>query len=186
MASNLGTQLLRYRRLCGANVDCIREAQLGAIKVYRENGAPVELPTEVVQQQSTTIYSVDGFALGSNVFQSGVAYNEYSCKPSEQFLLFTTASVRRETAIPRGQFTSTYTLFYSQDGTIRLCEPALEPAWFSADEANDDIERLTKKYHQQPNLLQIPDNRDGLKGIIAAWGKLNYSAPVCRQKRSST
>jgi TPR repeat protein/uncharacterized protein len=171
VARNLGAQLLRYRRACGANVDCIREAQLSAIKVYRENGAPLESSAELGQQPSPSIYSVDGFALGSNAIQ-GVAYNDYSCKPSEQFLSFVTCERTKAETDPMGQYTSTYTLMYSQDGRVAYVNRLLEPAWFSGDEARDDIGRLTKKYRQQPNLLQIPNNRAGLRGTIAAWGGL--------------
>jgi TPR repeat protein len=183
MARRLAAQLLRYRRLCGANVDCIREAQLNAIKVYRENGAPIELPTEPVQQQSPSIYSVDGFALGGNAFQRGT-YNEYSCKPSEQFILFTVCERKKAETIQRGKFTSTYILLYSQDGRVAYANRLLEPAWFSTGEAKDDIGRLTKKYRQQPNLLQMPNNREGLKGTIATWGELMLQ-PLSEDKKQA-
>jgi TPR repeat protein/uncharacterized protein len=170
-AKELGTQLLRYRRLCGANVDCFREAQLRAIKVYHENGAPAELPIEPVQQQFASIYSVDGFALGSNAFRGG-GYNEYSCKPSGQFASFTACEHKKDETVARGKFTSIYNLVHAQDGRVAYVSRLLDPAWFSADEAKDDIARLAKKYRQQPSLLQIPDNKEGLKGTIAVWGDL--------------
>ena len=85
----------RYRRLCGANVDCIREAQVSAIKVYRENGAPVELPTELVQQQSPPIYSVDGFALEATFFRA-LPITSIRVNQANNFSCLLSASVRRQ------------------------------------------------------------------------------------------
>jgi hypothetical protein len=154
-ANNIDAKLLRYRRSCLANVDCIREAQLRAIEVFRENGAPVELPTGLVQQRLPSIYSVDGFALGSNAFQSG-RYNEYSCKPSEQFASLTVCERKEPETVARGKFTSTYALMHAQDGQVAYASRLLEPAWFSADEAKEDIGRLTKRYRQEPKAMSRP------------------------------
>jgi TPR repeat protein len=169
-ARALGLPVLRSRRLCDSSVDCIREIQLSAIRTYRENGAPIELPGE--QQNVPSIYSIDGFAVGGNVSQVG-AYSEYTCKPSAQFASFNACERKQDEVVARGNFTSTYHLLHGQDGRMAYISRLLEPAWFSGQEAKEDISRQAKKYREQPQLVQLmPANTAGLSGMLATWGDL--------------
>lgn len=170
IARALALPLLRSRHSCGSSVDCIRATQLNAIRIFRENGAPIDLPSE--QSKTASIYSVDGFAIGGDVSQN-VAYTEYTCKPSQQFMSFTACERNQDETVSRGKFTSTYNLLHGQDGEVAYISRLLQPAWFSGDEAKDDIRRQAKKYHEQPAHFQVmPANSAGLNGILATWGDL--------------
>jgi hypothetical protein len=116
-----------------------------------------------------SIYAVDGLNLGSKVnFESSI-YRQYQCNPSEQFDGFTWCARKVPESTRRGAFLSSYSILHSSDGTVSYVNRFLEPAWFSGNEANEDIARLAKKYGAQPNVMAMPQI-DGVQGLMASWG----------------
>ena len=116
-----------------------------------------------------SIYAVDGLSLGANVSFESSVYRQYQCNPSEQFSGLTWCTRKVPESSRRGPFVSSYSILHSPDGTVSYVNRFLEPAWFSGNEANEDIARLAKKYGAQPHVTTMAQ-MDGLQGLMASWG----------------
>jgi TPR repeat protein len=170
-ANSLALPLLRARQACASDIVCIKSKQLAAIRYFQSLGAPLVVPP-LDQQEVASIYSIDGFAVGGSVSKVRT-YSDYICRPSAQFASLDVCERKQDETVARGTFTSTYDLLRGQDGEVAVISRLLEPAWFSQDEAKDDIGRQAKKYHEQPKLLQfMPANTAGISGVLATWGGL--------------
>ena len=115
---------------------------------------------------------VDGLQLGGKVQQDSAAYNQYQCRPSEQFSGYTWCQKKTEERTARGRFSSSYSILHSQSAIALYVNRFLLPAWFSGNEANDDISRLSKKYGAPTRIISMPRQSDVPNGVIATWGKV--------------
>jgi hypothetical protein len=118
-----------------------------------------------------TNYSIDGMSLGDKIEYGSSAYGGYACSPSEQFRGFSVCRKRVDERDPRGSFVSNYTVLHSADGTIAYLNRTLEPAFFKPGEAEEDIQRLSRKYGA-PQILRIPQGLPIPYGMIAIWGQI--------------
>jgi hypothetical protein len=134
-----------------------------------------QIAQQPIQAQSTiapSIFVVDGLALGGRVIFDSQAYREYQCSPSEQFAGFTWCQKKRQESSPRGQYLSSNSILHSTDGAALYINRYLEPAWFSGNEANEDIGRLSKKFGAPSRIIPIPQQSSVPNGMIATWGKV--------------
>jgi hypothetical protein len=120
----------------------------------------------------TSKYGVDGLALGGRVQFDSAAYREYECAPSDQFAGFTWCHKKRVEKEARGQFTSSYSILHSADGTAFYISRSLEPAFFTGNEASEEIERLSRKHGAPPRIIPMPQNSGVPYGMIASWGNV--------------
>lgn len=119
-----------------------------------------------------SVYSVDGLTLGSRIQFDSTAYREYQCAPSKQFAGFILCQKKRAEREPRGQFVSYYSLLHSTDGIAQYVNRYLEPAFFTGNEAAEEIDRLSKKHGAPPRVIPMPQNSKTPYGAIAAWGNV--------------
>jgi putative oligomerization/nucleic acid binding protein len=135
-----------------------------------------QLPIQVDQRASTVnqsnLYVVDGLALGGQVKFDSDTYRSYSCVPSEQFAGFTWCQKKTSERVKRGQFSSSYSILHSQDGSALYVNRYLEPAWFAANEASDDINGRSKKYGAPTRFLPMPSQSSVPNGMIVTWGSV--------------
>jgi hypothetical protein len=127
-------------------------------------------PTQINYQPS--IYVVDGLALGGQVKFDSEAYQSYNCVPSEQFAGFTWCQKKRDERVSRGQYTSSHSILHSGNGTALYVNRYLEPAWFTAKEANDDINVRSKKYGAPSRFIPMPQQSNVPNGMIVTWGNV--------------
>lgn len=144
------------------------DARVSAARVSCRSQLPQQQPA-AVQTQGYPQYVVDGLYLGGRVQFGSPSYLEYGCRPSEQFAGFTFCQKQRLERERRGNFASSYSLLHAADGTAVYVNRALEPAFFSGDEAKADIERLSKRLGN-PNVIAMPRQSDVPFGMIASWG----------------
>lgn len=169
-ARSVAGPLLRSRQSCGADVDCIRQAQLDTMSEFQRRGAPAYQPEPAVPVAAMKpIYSVDGLALGARVVTDSASYRDYRCAPSEQFPDFTWCQKRHAENSPRGQYMSSNSILHAADGTARYVNRFLEPAFFAGNEAQDDVNRLSVKFGP-PRTIPMPGRPDAPNGLIAYWG----------------
>src|SRR5262249_54546684 len=72
----------------------------------------------------------------------------------------------------RGKFNATYSILHSRDGVVVYINRYQEPAFFGASEADDDIQRYSRKIGESPRITRMV-HRAGLpNGILASWGKV--------------
>jgi hypothetical protein len=119
-----------------------------------------------------SIYIVDGLPLGGQVVFGSEAYRSYHCVPSEQFKGFTWCQKKVDERVKRGQFTSSYSILHSQDGTAFYVNRYLEPAWFSGNEANNDINSRSKKFGAPARIIPMPQQSSVPNGMIVTWGNV--------------
>jgi hypothetical protein len=127
-------------------------------------------PTQINYQPS--VYVVDGLALGGKVNFDSEVYQSYNCVPSEQFAGFTWCQRKRDERVARGKFTSSYSILHSRNGTALYINRYLEPAWFKAKEANDDINVRSKKYGAPSRFIPMPQHSNVPNGMIVTWGNV--------------
>lgn len=121
---------------------------------------------------NVSIYAVEGLAVGGHVVFNSPAYAEYACTPSEQFVGHSWCRKKRNDTSPRGSYVSTYSILHANDGTVSYVNRSLDPAWFSGNEADEDIARLARKFDAQPKLIPTPRKPGVPAGIIASWGNV--------------
>ena len=120
----------------------------------------------------SSAYAVSGVVLGSTVQFDSSAFKEYKCTPSDQFDGFTWCQKTRQEKERRGKFISTYSILRSRGGVAVYIDRYLEPAFFGAREADDDIRHHSRDIGEKPRITRMPQ-RDGFpNGILASWGKL--------------
>ncbi|MGY4432834.1 hypothetical protein ACVWWO_005311 [Bradyrhizobium sp. F1.13.1] len=178
-ARSMAAPLLAARRACGADVGCIKTAQLSTIKELQRRGATIAnpepapiAPVPLAQTpQAEAPYIVDGLHLGGHVKVGSPSYLEYRCGPSEQFGGLTWCQRRRQEISPRGAYSSTTTIVHSDDGTALYVNRYLEPAFFAGTEAMDDVRRLSAKYGE-PRYV-TPPVAVGPRTLMATWGDVS-------------
>jgi hypothetical protein len=120
----------------------------------------------------SSAYAVSGVVLGEAVQFDSSALKEYKCTPSDQFKGFTWCQKINQEKERRGKFISTYSILHSRDGVAVYIDRYLEPAFFGAREAADDIRQHSRNIGETPRITRIPQ-RDGFpNGILASWGKV--------------
>jgi hypothetical protein len=117
-----------------------------------------------------TAYSIDGLALGTRVSFDSSGYKEYQCEPSQQFAGLTLCKKSRVERGARGQFTSSHTILHAADGTVVYVNRYWEPAFFSTEQAGEEIRRVSRKYGRQPRIITMPRQPGRPDGTIASWG----------------
>jgi vacuolar-type H+-ATPase subunit H len=115
-------------------------------------------------------YSVDGLALGTRVSFDSAGYKEYQCEPSQQFAELTVCKKSRVERGARGQFTSSHTILHTADGTVVYVNRSWEPAFFSTEQAGEEIRRVSRNYGQRPRIITMPRGAGRPDGTIASWG----------------
>ncbi len=107
-------------------------------------------PPLIRTNSQKSVYSVGGLSLGERVRFGSGEYREYACSPSEQFNGFTWCKKTQQDKERRGSFSVSYTILHSTDGSAFYINRYQEPAFWSSTEAADDIERLSRKFAEQP------------------------------------
>jgi hypothetical protein len=110
--------------------------------------------------------------LGATVQSESSAYREYKCGPSDQFDGFTWCRKTRKGKERRGSFTAIYSILHSPEGAAVYVNRYQEPAFFGANEADDDIQRYSRKIGEAPRITKMPHQAGFPNGILASWGKV--------------
>jgi hypothetical protein len=180
-----------WAKLPSSEVGCINEAlhqQGGSVEALIQRGVMPSNPrlanersncqnqferqeTQLTGSQSSA-YAVGGVALGATVQSGSSAYREYKCGPSEQFDGFTWCQKTRKGKERRGRFNAIYSILHSPDGAAVYVNRYQEPAFFGASEANDDIQRYSRKIGESPRITRMPHRAGFPNGILASWGKV--------------
>ena len=119
------------------------------------------------------MYVVGGVALGATVQSGSSTYREYKCAPSDQFDGFTWCQKTRKGKERRGRFNAIYSILHSPDGAAVYINRYQEPAFFDAAEADDDIQRYSRKIGEPPRIMRMPHRAGFPNGILASWGKVD-------------
>jgi hypothetical protein len=117
-------------------------------------------------------YAVSGVALGATVQFDRPAFKQYECSPSDQFEGFTWCQKTRQEKERRGRFSSTYSILHSRGGVAVYIDRYLEPAFFGAREADDDIREYSRNIGETPRITRMPQRAGFPNAILALWGKV--------------
>ena len=120
----------------------------------------------------SSAYAVSDVALGATVKFGSSAYKENKCAPSDQFNGFTWCQKTRKGKERRGKFNATYSILHSRDGVAVYINRYQEPAFFGANEVDDDIQRYSRKIGESPRITRMPHRAGFPNGILASWGKV--------------
>jgi hypothetical protein len=117
-------------------------------------------------------YAVDGLAIGTQLSFNSASYREYKCSPSEQFGGLTWCQKVRSDKERRGSYTAAYSLLHAKDGNLLYVNRSQQPAFFSSNEADEDIQRYSRKIGETPRIMKMPHRSNLPDGIIAIWGQI--------------
>jgi hypothetical protein len=148
------------------------DSRVSAIRSNCQAQARAQPTTSTKPTAPKSAYSIDGLALGGLVPSNSGAYREYKCAPSEQFDGFVWCQKRRVEREARGQYASFYSILHRADGSAFYINRYLEPAFFSGNEAAEEVDRLSKKYGAPSPILKIPASSNIPYGIMASWGNI--------------
>jgi len=113
-------------------------------------------------------YAVEDLVLGDKLDSDTLTRHAYRCSRSEQFVGFTWCTNRSS----RSRGYTAYSILHSPDDKIVYANKTLEPAFSSAAEAKDELQRISQKLGAQPKIIDMP-HRSGLPdGMIAVWGNV--------------
>jgi hypothetical protein len=113
-------------------------------------------------------YAIEGLSLGAQVHPDAT----YQCGPSEVFPGYTWCQRRRQERGNRGSFGAFTGIMQSPDGAAVYVNRVVEPAFFGANDPQEEISRLTAKFSERARVMRLPP-REGLpSAIIAQWGKI--------------
>jgi S1-C subfamily serine protease/uncharacterized protein len=118
------------------------------------------------------VYSVQGVVLGTKVSPRTKAYDEYDCKPSEQFEGFTWCTKSESDREKRGPFEASYSILHSRDGTVVYANRFQKPAYWGAKEVQNDIDYYSRKIGEEPTQIIKMPRSEYLNGTIATWGNV--------------
>ena len=119
-----------------------------------------------------SVYAVGSVALGATIQSESAAYREYKCGPSDQFDGFTWCQKTRKGKERRGSFNAVYSMLHSPDGAAVYVNRYQEPAFFGASEANEGIQRYSRKFGESPRITRMPHRAGFPNGMLASWGKV--------------
>src|SRR6516162_5282070 len=120
----------------------------------------------------SSVYAVGGAALGATVQSGSSAYREYKCAPSDQFDGFTWCRKTGKGKGRQGSFNAIYSMLHSPDGVTVYVNRYQEPAFLGASEADDEIQRYSRKIGESPRITRMPHRAGFPNGILASWGKV--------------
>jgi hypothetical protein len=131
-------------------------------------GQVAQSPQPTTAQASP--YVVDGLPLYGHVRFDSQAYQQYQCSPSDKFPGFTWCHKEKTEKTNRGEVILSNSILHTQDGTAVYVNRYIEPAFFGPNEVQSEIDRLSAKFGQPTQKIQMPE-REGLPhAIIVVWG----------------
>jgi hypothetical protein len=136
----------------------------------QDTGRREPVPMTVGPQSS--LYSVDGLALGAKVAFGSAAYRQYRCVRSEKFEGFVWCTKTSNNREARGPFKVWFSMLHAQNGVLVYVNQYQEPAHWGANEIPEDIQRYSKEIGEQPHIVQLPTRAGAARGTIATWGKV--------------
>src|SRR6516225_10836474 len=120
----------------------------------------------------SSLYSVDGLALGAKIPFGSAAYRQYRCIRSEKFEGFVWCTKTNDNREARGPFKAWFSMLHAQNGVAVYVNRYQEPVHWGANEIPEDIQRYSKKIGEQPHIVQLPTRAGAPRGTIATWGKV--------------
>jgi S1-C subfamily serine protease len=132
-------------------------------------------PIQPVAAGDQTQYIVDGLALGDPVAPKSATYQEYKCRPSEQFESFIWCQRRRIENGKVGEFKSVNSILHSLDSATAYISRYIEPAYFAPGDIEREIKRLSQRFGAAPHILQSPHRSGSPRGVIAYWGAVTLA-----------
>ncbi|MCK1409537.1 DUF1036 domain-containing protein [Bradyrhizobium sp. 76] len=117
-------------------------------------------------------FVVDGLALGAKVRTESSVYGQYTCEDSSQFRDF--RSCRRVKSEVRGgrNITTTTTILHAADGSVAYVNQSIDPAFFTREELESEISRLSSRYGEKPHRQELPNRT----ATIATWGTIELAS----------
>jgi len=129
-------------------------------------------PVPMTVGPPSSLYSVDGLALGAKVPFGSAAYRQYRCLRSEKFEGFVWCTKTNDNREARGPFKVWFSMLHAQNGVAVYVNRYQEPVHWGANEIPEDIQRYSKKIGEQPHIVQLPTRAGAPRGTIATWGKV--------------
>ena len=113
-------------------------------------------------------YVIDGIALGASLQGA----RDYQCDASEQFPEYTWCRRKLQEKGRHGLFASTNSVLHDRGGTIAYVSREIRPAFFSANEIQAEITRLSGKFGEPARETRLPGRGNFKTAVIALWGSL--------------
>ena len=118
-------------------------------------------------------FSVDGLAVGGSVNPASRAYRSYKCRPSEDYPGFTWCVRNQFKRIQAENVSVTTTIVHSADGFVAYINQSIQPAHFTIQEIEKELNRLSTRFGSAPQMKKMTDGPGGLMALLAAWNDID-------------
>jgi hypothetical protein len=148
------------------------DPRLAQLRASCQNQIVQPPPSPSTQFVQSSPYIVDGLSLGGQVQPHSQAYQRYQCGPSDKFSGFIWCHEEHATNERGNEITLSHSILHSQDGTAFYVNSYREPAFFGQNDIQNEINRLSSKFAQQPRLIRMPQREGQPNAVMAIWGAI--------------
>ncbi|MBG0792851.1 superinfection immunity protein [Methylocystis sp. H62] len=118
-------------------------------------------------------FAIDGLGLGEDVRPTSDVYRSFRCSRSEQFATFIWCRRTEAEQGKLGPYKKTTSILHSET-TLKAAyvSRSIEPAFFSENDIEREVDRLSRIFLSQPHIMKAPAAAGMVRGIIAIWGSV--------------
>jgi hypothetical protein len=118
-------------------------------------------------------YAVDGLAVGGSVAPQSSVYKSYRCQPSDDYPGYTWCN-RLQTKRSGSKDVSVSTsIVHGPDNVVGYINQTIKPAAFGRDDIQNELFRLSKRFHSSPKVRNLTESSGNLGATLAIWGGIN-------------
>jgi TPR repeat protein len=117
-------------------------------------------------------YTVDGFALGTQLRFDSEVYKQYTCSPSDKFPGLTWCHKEQTKKEKHNETTLSNSILHAPDGTAWYLNKYIEPTVLDPDDIQNEVNRLSAKFGQTPVKMRMPHHEGVPDALMALWGSI--------------
>ena len=118
-------------------------------------------------------YAVDGLAVGGSVAPQSRVYKSYQCEPSIDYPGYTWCK-RTQTKRSGSKDVSVSTsIVHGSDNVVAYINQTVKPAKFSSGDIQNELVRLSKKFHSPPQVRNLTERSGSVGATLAIWGGIH-------------
>jgi clan AA aspartic protease (TIGR02281 family) len=118
-------------------------------------------------------YAVDGLAVGGSVAPQSRVYKSYQCEPSIDYPGYTWCK-RTQTKRSGSKDVSVSTsIVHGSDNVVAYINQTVRPAKFSSGDIQNELVRLSKKFHSPPQVRNLTERSGSVGATLAIWGGIH-------------
>lgn len=133
---------------------------------------------------SRSTYSLGDFRLGEEFKPSSLEFRDFECAPCQLWPQLARCTREQQNRERRGAFTVTENVLSNDASGIVYANRFFQPAFWSGNEVEEDIDRITKQFNEVPKIQSMPRRKGVPDAVIATWGGITLE-PLSPESRAT-